>query len=1228
MLWLVAIGSTASAYFILAANSWMQHPVGYRLNPVTHRAEMTSIFKILTNSTLIRAFGHTIAAAGAHRRDARARRRRLAPAAPGRGRAVRAGRAHRAVGDARRRRRDRSPRPRPGPADDEAAADEDGRRRGALQDGEPARASRSSTSARGRSTRARASSASPSRTGSRSSPTTRGTGRCEGINDVQAAVRAEVRARQLRADRRRHVLDVPDHGRPRLPRHPLRRRRAVARARTRPARAQRPLPPARASPGSACRSSRTSPAGSSPRWAASPGSCRGCCSRRTPSRPPSAPWSVGLTLAGFTLLYGVLAAVEAKLMIGAAKAGPDRAGTYAPRRGRACAVASRPSPTDAHARRIHARLLEPADALVLPHRRALDRLLRPRGVRLRRRHAPARSSAATSASAGRSSARSARSGTATRCGCSSPAARPSRRSPAGTRRSSPASTSRSSSSSSASSSAGSRSSTATSGRRRSGAAAGTRSSPSRAPCPRSSGASRSRTSSHGVPIDAQGRLHRQPARPPPPVRAVRRAHDRSRSSPSTARSSSGCARPACSSVARTTPPCGSRCRRPLLVFGFLVWTWANAASAHDKGLVPGIVPIAAMFLPFAAAAFVRAGRPGFAFAATAVVDRAAHAHALPQPLPARARVEHEQRVQPDDLHDELVATTRSPSMSIVALVLTPIVLLYQTWSYWVFRARLGDGDAADVRSPLELLGRTPLGQAATLSSVRPVDPRLLREAPAARRFLRRDRRPRPARRRLHRRPGGRARPDRRGALPPPAGAARAVRADLVALVAATVVRAAIAWALESGGRITALAVAAQLRAKLLAHLLTARPGGVPEMPAGELAAAAVGGLDALDPYFARFLPQLVLSAVVPVVDLRVGRAGTTSPSAVVMALTLPLIPIFGVLIGKATEARTLRRFATLSHLSAYFLDVVRGLPTLRAFGRGKAQSATIAAVSDAYRIETMGTLRIAFLSALVLELAATMSTAVIAAEIGIRLVDGGIALAPALAILVLAPEYYGPLRNAAAQFHASADGLAAAARVFALLDLPPAVRTPDGPGPGARPARGADPARARDAALPRPRRPGPSRDLGGRRARASGSRSQARAAPARRACSRSCSACSSRAPAGSSPAASTSRASTRTRGAAASRGCRSGRGSRPEPSAPRSATAPTTELVARARARRRGCRRRRAPGRARHRARRAHAALGGRDPPARARARARDRPAAAAARRADDAPRRDERRGS
>jgi thiol reductant ABC exporter CydD subunit len=329
--------------------------------------------------------------------------------------------------------------------------------------------------------------------------------------------------------------------------------------------------------------------------------------------------------------------------------------------------------------------------------------------------------------------------------------------------------------------------------------------------------------------------------------------------------------------------------------------------------------------------------------------------------------------------------------------------------------------------------------------MRPIDPRLLREAPAARRFL--------------------VVAGLLGLVSAAAIVAQAValglfvagvfldgkpvsdlKPELAALVAATIVRSLVAWALESGGRVTALEVATRLRAKLLAHLLAARPAGVDGMPAGEVAAAAVTGLEALDPYFARFLPQLVLSLVVPVV-IFVWVALHDVTSAVVMALTLPLIPLFGALIGKTTEARTLRRFGTLSILSAYFLDVVRGLPTLRAFGRGRIQTDTIERVSDAYRRETMGTLRIAFLSALVLELAATLSTAVIAVEIGVRLVDGGIALAPAFAVLVLAPEYYGPLRAAAAQFHASTDGLAAAGRVFELLDLPPAVTAPEHPLP-------------------------------------------------------------------------------------------------------------------------------------------------------------------------------------
>ncbi len=273
----------------------------------------------------------------------------------------------------------------------------------------------------------------------------------------------------------------------------------------------------------------------------------------------------------------------------------------------------------------------------------------------------------------------------------------------------------------------------------------------------------------------------------------------------------------------------------------------------------------------------------------------------------------------------------------------------------------------------------------------------------------------------------------------------------------------------------------------------------------------------------------------------------------------------------------------------------------------------------------MGTLRIAFLSALVLELAATMSTAVIAVEIGIRLVDGGIALAPALAILVLAPEYYGPLRNAAAQFHASADGLAAAARVFSLLDLPPAVRTPEDPLPAPDLREAA--IRLERVTLRYPGRDAPA-VLG----------ISAVVEPGERV-----------AVAGPSGAGKTSLLALLLRLLEPSAGRIVAGGidlARVDPDAwrtgvawlpqrPRLATGTVrTALGDRADAelwhalelRRGGLRRRGAPRRARYRSRRAHAALGGRDPPARARARARDRQAAPAARRADDAPGRDERR--
>jgi thiol reductant ABC exporter CydD subunit len=208
---------------------------------------------------------------------------------------------------------------------------------------------------------------------------------------------------------------------------------------------------------------------------------------------------------------------------------------------------------------------------------------------------------------------------------------------------------------------------------------------------------------------------------------------------------------------------------------------------------------------------------------------------------------------------------------------------------------------------------------------------------------------------------------------------------------------------------------------------------------GELSATAVQGVDALEAYFARYLPQLVLAVLAPVTVL--GWVVHVDPiSAAILAATIPLIPFFMVLIGKSAERHARARFRALAQLSGQFLDLARGLPTLRAFNRAEAEAASLQAAGDRYRTETMGTLRIAFLSALVLELLAMLGTAMVAVVVGTRLAQGGgISFEHALAVLILAPELYLPLRQLGAQFHSAADGLAVVGPIFEALDLPPAI---------------------------------------------------------------------------------------------------------------------------------------------------------------------------------------------
>jgi thiol reductant ABC exporter CydD subunit len=264
--------------------------------------------------------------------------------------------------------------------------------------------------------------------------------------------------------------------------------------------------------------------------------------------------------------------------------------------------------------------------------------------------------------------------------------------------------------------------------------------------------------------------------------------------------------------------------------------------------------------------------------------------------------------------------------------------------------------------------------------------------------------------------------------------------QLIALAAVLLARACVNGGFELSGRLGATRVMSELRARLARQLLLVCPDGRPaDMRTGDLAAAAVQGVDALESWFAGYLPQLVLATTVPVVVLGWVLAIDPIPGAI-LVLTVPLLIVFMVLIGRGAQSQTRQRRQALALLSAHFLDVVRGLPTLIAHRREYPQADTLAQVGERYRAETMATLRVAFLSAFVLELCAMIGTALVAATIGVQLVYGALSLQVGLTVLLLAPELYGPLRGLGQQFHSGAEGLAAAERIFEVLDRRPALR--------------------------------------------------------------------------------------------------------------------------------------------------------------------------------------------
>lgn len=258
------------------------------------------------------------------------------------------------------------------------------------------------------------------------------------------------------------------------------------------------------------------------------------------------------------------------------------------------------------------------------------------------------------------------------------------------------------------------------------------------------------------------------------------------------------------------------------------------------------------------------------------------------------------------------------------------------------------------------------------------------------------------------------------------------------LLAVIGTRAVVSWAGEVAAFRAAGRVKQTLRERLFAHLLTLGPAYLRRERSGELVQTAIDGIEALEAYFSQYLPQLALAALVPL-TIAVVLLPTDVLSAVVLLLTAPLIPLFMVLIGKAAEGLTRRQWKQLSLMGAQFLDVLQGLATLKALGRSGRQGETIERVSDEFRQVTLGVLRVAFLSAFALELIATLSTAIVAVEVGLRLLYGRLAFEHALFILVLAPDFYLPLRLLGSRFHAGMSGIAAAQRLFAVLDTPPPV---------------------------------------------------------------------------------------------------------------------------------------------------------------------------------------------
>ncbi len=267
------------------------------------------------------------------------------------------------------------------------------------------------------------------------------------------------------------------------------------------------------------------------------------------------------------------------------------------------------------------------------------------------------------------------------------------------------------------------------------------------------------------------------------------------------------------------------------------------------------------------------------------------------------------------------------------------------------------------------------------------------------------------------------------------GIAARSTAVLVPLAIVILARAGLAWLGEVMAQRAALSVTSRLRRTVVEHVLRLGPRWSADERSGETTALVTTGIDGVEPYVSRYLPQLALAMIVPVMMLAT-MASTDLVATVTIALTLPLIPLFMALVGATTSAVSRRRLDALGRLAHHFLDVVSGITTLKAFGRASAQEERVRAVGDDYRRATMRTLRLANLSTLVLDILGTIAVALVAVGVGLRLVDGRMGLRMGLFVLILTPEAYAPLRALGTHFHASAAGTAAMDRVEEILAVP------------------------------------------------------------------------------------------------------------------------------------------------------------------------------------------------